>query len=118
MARKIEFNTTCKDGTPDTRRSGRNTRKARSAFTSKPPRKFCSIVEIRLERGEESSTVALGCHYSPYDDYTKIQEIPSVPHVRTLMHEQSVRDNLHGRLGSENDEKDDLDALQVAVRHV
>lgn len=36
MARKIEFNTTCKLGTPETNRRGRSTRKARKAFTSKP----------------------------------------------------------------------------------
>lgn len=36
IALNMAFNTTCKLGTPDTKRKGRSTRNALNAFTSKP----------------------------------------------------------------------------------
>lgn len=41
----------------------------------------------------------------PYDDNDEIQHVPTVSHVRVLVHHQTVSDNLQKGLDCENDEE-------------
>lgn len=44
-------------------------------------------------------------HYLPNDDNDEIQHVPTVPHVRVLVHHQTVGNNLQKGLDCENDEE-------------
>lgn len=44
-------------------------------------------------------------HHLPNDDNDEIQHVPAVPHVRVLVHHQTVGNNLQKGLDCENDEE-------------
>ena len=52
-------------------------------------------------------TVKINCELqdSPYDDNDEIQHVPTVSHVRILVHHQTISDNLQKGLNCENDEE-------------
>ena len=47
----------------------------------------------------------------PNDDNDKIQHVPTVSHVRVLVHHQTISDNLQKGLNCENDEEGILDCF-------
>lgn len=50
----------------------------------------------------------------PYDDNDEIQHVPPIPHVRVLMHHQTIRDDLQKGLDCENDEEGILNCFLQA----
>ena len=55
----------------------------------------------------------------PYDDNDEIQHVPTVSHVRILVHHQAVSNNLQKGLNCENDEEGILNGfLQTQKKYI
>lgn len=57
-----------------------------------------------FSKNKRSIKIAKLCDL-PYDDNDKIQHVPTVSHVRILVHHQTVSDNLQKGFNRENDEE-------------
>lgn len=149
IALRIEFSTTCRPvdggavneissshspcsplhllGTPETSRSGRSTRNARRAFTSKPSfimvdsavltalQQSNSGRQRRTKQRSAPSRTTRPTHSPDHDD-GEVEQVPRVAQVRAAVHHEPVRDDLHHALDREYHEEHVLHLLLRSER--